>query len=189
MYSTYHRFNAEENHKAKTCSMTFRLGTEYFDKLQQEAASQGISANSLMNQVLKDYFEWNIFQRKIGFVPLVKPVIKEIFDNMSKEQVIQIANIAKEEGANALYFMKGRMDLDCFLSWFEDRMKNSSTEVSHTFDNSSRIHTYVIKHDVCQKWSIYLKEIIEHIFDEILKRKVEASALNTSLTFRFKEED
>ena len=50
---------------------------------------------------------------------------------------IQVANVGKEEGANALYFMKGKADLDCYLSWFEDRMKNSSIDVRHTFDDNT----------------------------------------------------
>ena len=179
----------QNNHRAKTYTISFRIEAKNFEKLQQEAQSQGLSANSLINQILNDYFEWFIFQRKIGFVPLLKPVVKEIFNKMSKEQVTQIANIGKEEGTNALYFMKGRIDLDCFLSWFEDRMKNSSIEVRNTFDHTSRMHTYVVKHDICENWSLYLKEIIEHIFKEILERKVDTTALQSTLTFKFKQQD
>jgi hypothetical protein len=113
--------------------------------------------------------------------------IKEIFNKMTKEQIIEIANTGKVENTNALCFMKGRMDLDCFLSWFEDRMKNSSVQMSHTFDDITRIHTYLVKHDICENWSLYIKEIVEHMFDEILERKVEVSVLNTTLTFRFKQ--
>ena len=50
-------------------------------------------------------------------------------------------------------------------------------------------HTYVVKHDICENWSLYLKEIIEHVFKEILKRNVEATASHSTLTFRFKEEE
>jgi hypothetical protein len=37
---------------------------------------------------------------------------------MTKEQIIEIANTGKVENTNALYFMKGRMDLDCFLFYY-----------------------------------------------------------------------
>jgi hypothetical protein len=181
--------NVEQNHRAKTYTMSLRLETKNFERLHQEAHSQGISANSLINQILNDYFEWYIFQRKIGFVPVLKPVVKEIFNKMSKEQVMQIANIGKEESTNALHFMKGKLDLDCFLSWFEDRMKNSSIEVRHTFDDTSSMHTFVVKHDICENWSLYLKEIIEHIFKEILERKVDTTALQSTFTFKFEQED
>lgn len=71
--------------------------------------------------------------------------------------------------------MKGKIDLDSFLSWFENRMKNSSIQVSHTFDRASRTHTYVIKHDICENWSLYLKQIIEYVFNNVFRKKIEIS--------------
>jgi hypothetical protein len=50
-------------------------------------------------------------------VPILKPVVKELFTKMSKEQITQIAaNMGKEEVQNALYFMKGKIDLESFLA-------------------------------------------------------------------------
>src|ERR687885_2620682 len=165
-------------------SLTFRLDEDNVKKLRIEAQKQGISLNSFMNQVLKSFLEWHIFEPKVGFVPILKPVVEELFTKMSKEQIAQIAaSTGKEEVQNAVYFMKGKIDLDSFLSWFENRMKNSSIQVSHTIDRPSRTHTYVIKHDICEKWSLYLKQIIEYIFNEVLERRVEVSISNTTLTF------
>ena len=108
---------------------------------------------------------------------------------MSKEKILQIAaNTANEESENAIYFMKGKIDLESFLYWLENRMKNSSVQISHTFDNNSRMHTYVVKHDICENWSLYLKHIIEHIFNKILEKKVEVGISYTTLTFKFKED-
>jgi hypothetical protein len=65
---------------------------------------------------------------------------------MDKEDVIQIAStIGKEVLLNNVEFMKWKMNLNSFLSWFEARMKNSSIEVSHIFDANNRIHKYVIE--------------------------------------------
>jgi hypothetical protein len=177
------------NHKTYSTSVTFRFDSENIEKMRHHASGLGISLNSLINQIVKEYFEWHIFESKVGFVSILKPVVKEIFTKMSKEQIIQIAaNSGKEEVRNALYFMKGRTDLDSFLSWFEAKMKNSSIQISHTFDRTSRIHTYVVKHDISENWSLYLKQIIEYIFNEVLERRVEVSISNTTLTFKFGEE-
>ena len=142
-----------------------------------------------MNQIIKNYFEWHIFEPKVGFVPILKPVVEELFTTMSEEQVSKIAsNTGKQEFENSIYFMKGKLDLDSFLSWFEARMKNSSIEISHMFDDNTGVHTYVVKHDICENWSLYLKQIIEHIFNEVLNRKVEVSTSYTTLTFKFKQD-
>jgi hypothetical protein len=77
--------------------------------------------------------------------------VEDLFTAINEEQITKIAaNSGKEEFENSIYFMKGKMDLESFLSWFEDRMKNSSMQVSHTFDRSSRTHSYIVKHDICK---------------------------------------
>lgn len=178
------------NRGSNTHTVSFRLEAEGFEKLEQEAHNQGISLNSLMNHIIKNFFDWHIFEPKIGFVPILKPVVEEIFTEFTEEQIARIAaSTGKQEFENTIYFMKGKVDLDSFLSWFEARMKNSSIEVNHAFDYSSMMHTYIVKHDICENWSLYLKEIIEHVFKEILKRNVEAIASHSTLTFRFKQEE
>jgi hypothetical protein len=171
-------------------TVSFRVEIDAFEKLQQEARNRGISLNSLMNHIVKNYFEWHIFEPKVGFVPILKPVVEEVFTAMSKEQIAQIAaNSGKGEFENSIHYMKGRIDLDSFLSWFEARMKNSSIEVSHIYDANSRIHTYVVKHDICLNWSLYLKQVIEYIFNQVLRKKVDVSTSYTTLTFKFKDDD
>jgi hypothetical protein len=178
------------NHREKrSTSLTFRLDEGIVKKLRDEAQRQGISLNSFVNQALKNYLEWHIFEPKVGFVPIVKPVVEELFAALSEEQINKIAaNSGKQEFENSVYFMKGKIDLDSFLSWFEARMKYSSIQVSHTFDVNSRMHTYVIKHDISENWSLYLKQLIEYIFNKVLEKKVEVTTSHTTLTFKFRRD-
>jgi hypothetical protein len=83
--------------------------------------------------------------------------------------------------------MKGKLDLDSFLSWLENRMKNSSIQISHTFDRRAMTHTYVVKHDICENWSLYLRQIIDYVFNNVFQKKVELSASSSMLVFKFKE--
>ena len=181
---------ASSDSRRGSTSLTFRLEHNSAEKLRDEAQKQGISLNSLVNQVIHNFFEWHMFEPKIGLVPIFKPVVKEVFMKISKEEIRQIAvTVGKDEFQNAVHFMKGRLDLNCFLDWLETRMKNSSIHVSRTFDSNSGTYTYIIKHDICENWSIYLKEVIETIFNDTFQKKVEASASSTMLTFKFKEDD
>jgi hypothetical protein len=83
----------------------------------------------------------------------------------------------------------GKLDLDSFLSWLENRMQYSSIQTSHAFDEKTRTHTYVMKHDICENWSLYFKEILQHIFNEVLGKTIDITTSQTMLTFKFKEED
>src|ERR687887_459390 len=98
--------------KSSSTSLTFRLDEDNVKKLRVEAQKQGISLNSFVNQVLKSFLEWHIFEPKVGLVPILKPVVEELFTKMSKEEITEIAaNTGKEEVQNAVYFMEGKIDL------------------------------------------------------------------------------
>ena len=73
------------------------------------------SALTLVNQVLKSFLDWYIFEPKVGFVPILKPVVEELFTKMSKEQITQIAaNTGKEEVQNAVLFYERKNRLGFF---------------------------------------------------------------------------
>jgi hypothetical protein len=58
---------------------------------------------TLVNHVLKIFLEWHIFESKVGFVPILKPVVEQLFSKMTKEQIIEMAaNTGKEEVQNAI---------------------------------------------------------------------------------------
>jgi hypothetical protein len=59
------------------------------------------------------------------------------------------------------------------MAWFENRMKYSSIQVNHIFDKDNKMHTYVVKHDICKNWSslafnYFTGKIIIKIFSFIL---------------------
>jgi HicB family len=181
----------EKENAIKNRSLTFRIDEDSVKKLRSEAENRGVSLNSLVNEFLKSFLEWHIFEPKVGMVPLAKPVVQELFTKMSKEQILDMAmRLGKSEVQNAAIFMKGgNIELDSFLSWFENRMKNSSIQMSHTFDEKSRTHTYTMKHDINENWSLYFKEILRYIFNEVLGKRIDISTSYSMLTFKFKQED
>ena len=159
-------------------------------KLRSEAQLQGISLNSFVNQILTSFLEWHMHEPKIGMVSFTKETARELFTKMSKEQIIDMAKrVGTKEYQNAAIFITGgKIDLGSFLSWFENRMKNSSIQISHTFNPNTRTHTYVIKHDISINWSLYLKIILERTFEDIIGKQIDVNMSYHMLTFKFKED-
>jgi hypothetical protein len=82
------------NHRERiSTSLTFRLDQDNVKKLRIEAQKKGITLNPFVNQTLKSFLEWHIFEPKVGFVSVLKPVVKEVFTRISKEQVTQKSKI------------------------------------------------------------------------------------------------
>jgi hypothetical protein len=52
-------------------------------------------------------------------IPIAKPIVVELFKKMSKEEISSMAvNIGKDVVYDTTLFIKNRMDLGSFLSWF-----------------------------------------------------------------------
>lgn len=126
-----------------------------------------------------------MFEPKVGLIPIAKPIVVTLFNKMSNED---ISNMAKEIGKDVVHdialFMKNKMDLDSFLSWFETRMRSSLTETNHTIQDG--YHVYVLKHELGEKWSLYHKIVIELMFNEIFNKTVNVTISSTTIRFRFK---
>lgn len=170
----------------KTSTITFRLDDDIVKKLRSESGNRQVSTNTLVNQALRRFLEWDMFEPVAGFVMINKKVFTQIFAKEKKEAIIDIATrIGKNEVKDIALFMKGRMDLPSFLSWLEMRMINSSVQVSHTSQDGS--HTYIMRHDIGKNWSIYHKTILELIFREVFNRKISVKADKNVISFQFSE--
>lgn len=170
----------------KTSTITFRLDGDLVKKLRTESGNRQVSTNTLVNQALRRFLEWDIYEPVSGFVMINKLVFSQIFGKMKEEEVIDIAkSIGKNEVRDTALFMRGQMDLSSFLSWFEMRMINSSVQVSHTSQDYS--HTYMMRHDIGKNWSVYHKTILEMIFHEVFNREISVKADENIISFQYSE--
>jgi hypothetical protein len=166
--------------------MTFRIDEDVLNKLRIESEHRETSLNTFVNQIFKRYVEWDMFESKVGMVPVPKPIIVELFDKMAKEEIVDMANrIGKNVVRDIALFMKGDINLDSFVSWFEARMRASSIEINHTI--KGRSHTFIIKHDLGENWSMYHKTVLDLIFREVLDKKVDFDFNAGMISFRFND--
>lgn len=122
---------------------------------------------------------------KAGMVPVSQPVVKKLFQGLSKEEVMNISkSLAKNAVYNIALFMKGqgKLDVESFVSWFLSRMKNCS-EIIENKENCT--NTYIIKHDLGENWSLYHKTVLESIFTEYLQKPIQTNMTNSALIFTF----
>ena len=170
----------------KTSTITFRLDDELIKRLRSESASKQVSTNTFVNQALRRFLDWDLHEPSAGFVSLSKPVFLKIFNNLKQKDIVDIAShVGKNEIQNIAVFMRGKMDLKSFLSWFEQRMINSTVQVNHVDEDG--IHRYVMKHDLGKNWSIYNKTILELIFSDMFRKKIQVQAGKKILSFEINE--
>jgi hypothetical protein len=71
--------------------MTFRIHEHLIRKLRRYAQDNGVSLNILVNQILTRYVEWDSYEPKVGMIPIAKPVLIQLFENIGEEKIIEIA--------------------------------------------------------------------------------------------------
>jgi hypothetical protein len=170
----------------RSATMTFRIDEHILNMLKKESERRDVSLNILVNHILKQYVEWDMYASKAGMVPVAKPVVSALFDKMTPQETMELASKVGQSATHDIaLFMKSRMDLQSFLSWFEMRMKNSSIEFSHRLVNCT--HTYVMKHDLGYNWSLYQKTLLQLMFSQIFGKQIDISIYDTTLTFQFTE--
>ncbi|AFS83133.1 hypothetical protein [Candidatus Nitrosopumilus sediminis] len=161
-----------EEQKRKTETMSFRLDSHVLDKIRAESESEGVSLNVLANKIFSRYVDWDMFEPKVGMIPVAKPIVSALFQKLSEQETIELAKqIGQSIVSDISTFMKGSMDIDSFVSWFVTRMKISDFDMNHTINDSK--HTYIIKHDLGYNWSLYHKTVLELIFNNVLEKKID----------------
>ena len=169
-------------------TITFRIDTDTISKLRIESARQDISLNTSVNQILKRHVQWDMFERQAGIMPLAKPVVAQLLAYINKDDITNLAkNVAKSAVQDIMLVMKGKIELDSFLSWFETLMQKSFIEINHTVENDDITHRYIVKHNLGENWALLIKNILQIIFNDRLKIRIDIiNTSNTILAFNIK---
>jgi hypothetical protein len=175
----------------KTQSITFRLDSHTIDELQREANQNQISLNVLVNQVLKRYSDWDRYESRIGMMPVPKAMLTSLIDkaiDMAKkngikeedigpfrDQIIkQAAQVAFDIMKDAVLFMKKQYNLWVVLSVLQEYMKISGINSDHRIEGGRR-HVFVIQHELGENWSLFTKELLRLIFENLANIRAEVN--------------
>lgn len=173
----------------KTRSVTFRIDASVIDELQAESDNREISLNVMVNQILKRYAEWDRYETKIGMMPVPKVILSTLVDRcmtMAKrsgikdivsyrdEIIKQAAKIAFDLMKDSVLYMKKQYNLWVVLSVLEDYMKVSGIKADHKIEGS-RKHIFVVQHELGESWSLFTKELLALIFENLANVKAEIS--------------
>ena len=181
----------EETHSdkpKKSQSIIFRLDSHTIDELQREADQNQISLNVLVNQALKRYSDWDRYENRIGMMPVPKAMLTSLIDkavdmakkNGIKEEDIgpfrdqmikQVAEVAFNILKDAVLFMKKQYTLWVVLAVLQEYMKVSGINSDHRI--GGRKHVFVIKHELGENWSLFTKELLKLIFENLAETRAE----------------
>lgn len=174
--------------KGKTRSVTFRLDANVIDELQNEADAKDMSLNVLVNQILRRYVNWDRYEVNIGMMPVPKLMLSALIDESVaiaiksgmnqmdieryRDQIIQdAAQIAFSIVKESVLYMKKQYNLWAVLSVLQEYMKVSGIKSDHNIEG--RKHIFLVQHELGESWSLFTKELLRLIFNELAQARAE----------------
>jgi hypothetical protein len=168
--------------RSKTIPKSFRIDESASKAVEDEAAAQDISANTLVNQILKQFAEFDRFANKIDTVKLSGSILRSILDNIEPDKIVQVAKSAGSSIPQAFVMSKtGRVELNSLLEFIR-----SSAQYAHQYEFNETIDTrgrsITLVHDLGLNWSIFLVHYVTAMLELVgTSPKIEMS--DRSVTF------
>lgn len=168
------------HHKSE--SVTIRLDSIIFSKLDGEAQQSDISFNTLISQILRQHTNWHSHAAKAGFISVRKGLLVNLIDRLSEQEITYVAeDIAKRETKDFVLLLRNKYNIESGLDVIETWIRISGHPYRHEV-NYTR-HSYIIQHDMGRNWSLYMAEQYRFLFEEFDLEKVDFDINDNTLDF------
>jgi hypothetical protein len=151
---------------------TFRLDVDLLDGLKEEAEQKRTSLNTLVSQVLRSHAEYHTFSSKGGMISMPKNLLIRLMERLSEQEVIALSeHIAKNDLKDTVLMMKSNYTADSVMDFIESWTRVGGYPYRHHVENNSdgkseRKHTFVMQHDMGERWSLYFLELFRFAFQQ-----------------------
>jgi beta-lactamase class A len=130
---------------------------------------------------------------KAGFIADRRCLLTKVINNLSEQEIVDLAeHVAKTTNKDSILFIKKEYAIKSALDLLETWIKISGYPYRHkqTNNNGQSRHLYVIQHDMGIKWSVYLANLYQFLFDELgeHKRRIEFDKTENTLAFTIDSE-
>jgi len=174
---------APRKSRPRTVPKSFRVDESALIAVEKEAAAQRVSSNTLVNQILTQFSDFERFAKRINTVKASSFVFRGLLDATDSDKIIELAKTAGSSIPQAFVTAKsGKMDVDSLL----DHLRTLSLyahlyEYSENLNPQGQVATLV--HDFGLNWSIFLVHYITAMFEQIgVSPKLEMSDRSVILT-------
>jgi len=145
----------------KSVVISVRIPYKVKESLQVESDRSGTSLNTLISQVLIRYAKWDVFAKESGFGSFPKQIITSFLDSIDDHSLSMMAeSVGNAAFRDAMIFISGSLSLESFIPTLDMWLEAANMQYRH-LDKSNGEQQYVIMHNLGQKWSFYLSELVK----------------------------
>jgi hypothetical protein len=170
--------------RVKTETVSFRLPSDLRLILEDEARKTGVALNTLVTQIFARYASWGQFAGRLKLLPVNKDLLREIFQSMQKEKIVEIAKrLGETTGREEILFLFQQISPRTVLEYM-DLWTSHFDACKHHQDGKT--HIYTVHHDVNLNFSIFTKEYVSSMIQNTIPGPIRFEAMSpNALTFSF----
>jgi len=176
----YDCHNLENSVKTETSS--FRLEKEIFEDFKKHAKDKGLTTNSMINKIMKEYVQWDSKATSMQVIPYPSGIIMALLKKYSEEELRKIArNHAKEHFSENLLLLKNEESVNAYIEMAKSWCNASGFPYSTKEKNGEIVFT--VRHNQGSKYSILLDELVKTQIEILTKKRAETKVMSNSVSF------
>ena len=166
----------------KTETSSFRLEKKIFEDFKKHAKDQGLTTNSLLNKIMKEYMQWGSKSTSVQIIPYPSGIIMALLKKYSEEELRKIArNHAKENFLENLLLLKNEESVVAYIEMVKNWCSASGFPYSTRKKDGKTVFT--VRHNQGSKFSALLDEIVKTQIEILTKKRAETKVMNNSVSF------
>ena len=166
----------------KTETSSFRLDKEIFQDFKRHAKDQGLTANSMINKIMKEYMQWGSKSPAIQVIPYPTKIIMALLKKRTEKEIREIAiNHARESFSENILLLKNEETVEAFL----EVVKNwcDASGFPYSTKEKDGIINFTIRHNHGKMFSMLMDEVIKTNIEILTKKKAETKMMTNSVSF------
>jgi len=166
----------------KTETSSFRLEKEIFTDFKKHAKDKGLTTNSMINKIMKEYMQWASKATSIQIIPYPSEILMALLKKYNEEELRKIArNHAKDHFSENLLLLKNEESVDAYIEMVKNWCDASGYPYSTKEKNGKIVFT--VRHNQGSKFSTLLDELVKTSIEILTKKRAETKVMNNSVSF------
>lgn len=155
--------------KPKTATASFRLDESALNILQEDARKQNISLNTLLNQLVLTYANYDRPMKRFHMIKLPASSFKHLLQAATNETAVEAGNAAGKDVPKTYIISKwGELTLENALSYLKTTADYTGLFEYSEVTRGGRINV-MLTHDFGAKGSLFLQRYVQAIFEPLRK--------------------
>jgi uncharacterized protein (DUF1778 family) len=171
--------------KKKTSTITFRIDEDHDKKLRKIAEDKKVSLNTLANQILGNYVQFERYMEKFGVLMMSHDAFLSLLTTLDEQNLISLAaDIGSKEPKEFILFKWKDMNSENvteFIKMYFEHCGYGTCDMEKTESNVA----ISIHHQLGQKGTTFLKTFLESLIQSTLKQSCKTITTEDSVTIRF----